>query len=426
MWHGFGRWRPVGFPVMLEQVFLVDGQHRLRSWFASEESFGSGQSVLARVHARGERVYCLCRDDGVECYVAKHQHYFIARMPDSGPKHAPDCPSYAPAAEMSGLSGYAPEVAQALQEEHPSFEVSFPLLRYDGTRVARAPAAGAPNERRNGRSRAGRGVSLGGVLHLLWDVARLNVWHPKMAGRRNYGLVRYMVMKAAGDMSIRGRTLLLDRLYMPEPFSEARRDELTRARSDRIGQLCGVDGAAHHLGIIVGFVKAFDEVRYGGRLMLRHDLNESIWMKPETYASLNKRHCLEVGALVDEAARVVVCGLVEGKRSGGLALVDAVLMRVSAEYLPLWSHHDALLTQHLLKASRTFIKPMRFEAAGKGALQLPNVLLTDAGGAPLPMFVLEPTLSTEDAQSRREAAARGWMWDLAAGHAVMPPLPRQR
>ena len=46
----------------------------------------------------------MCLVEGVEMYVARlGDGYIVKRMPDTGSHHAPDCPSYEPPAEFSGL-----------------------------------------------------------------------------------------------------------------------------------------------------------------------------------------------------------------------------------------------------------------------------------------------------------------------------------
>ena len=60
--------------------------------------------AIADAHAAHQRPRCMCLVEGVEMYVARlGDGYIVKRMPDTGSHHAPDCPSYEPPAESSGL-----------------------------------------------------------------------------------------------------------------------------------------------------------------------------------------------------------------------------------------------------------------------------------------------------------------------------------
>ena len=60
--------------------------------------------AVAEAHAAHQRPRCMCLVEGVEMYVARlGDGYIVKRMPDTGSHHAPDCPSYEPPAEFSGL-----------------------------------------------------------------------------------------------------------------------------------------------------------------------------------------------------------------------------------------------------------------------------------------------------------------------------------
>lgn len=69
-------------------------------------SSGFAESI-ANAHAAHQRPRCLCTPEGVEMYVARlagpHGGYIVKRMPDTGCRHACDCPSFEPPADLSGL-----------------------------------------------------------------------------------------------------------------------------------------------------------------------------------------------------------------------------------------------------------------------------------------------------------------------------------
>lgn len=86
---------------MAQPAYLVDGRRY------APESPGIAEAIAA-AHATRHRPHCLClgslEPEGIEMYVARLGGGFIVkRMPNTGSYHAPDCPSYEPPAEFSGL-----------------------------------------------------------------------------------------------------------------------------------------------------------------------------------------------------------------------------------------------------------------------------------------------------------------------------------
>ena len=82
-----------------QTAYLIGGQ-RLRT-----DSSGFAEAISA-AHAEHHRPRCLCLLDGIEMYVARLGDGFIVkRLPNTGSHHAPDCPSYEPPPEFSGLTG---------------------------------------------------------------------------------------------------------------------------------------------------------------------------------------------------------------------------------------------------------------------------------------------------------------------------------
>jgi hypothetical protein len=82
---------------MEQQRFLIRG----RTYTADDEGL---QDALARIDETPERPRCICVRGGVEMYVAKHRLYVVKRMPATGCRHHPSCPSYEPELGQSGLA----------------------------------------------------------------------------------------------------------------------------------------------------------------------------------------------------------------------------------------------------------------------------------------------------------------------------------
>ena len=139
--------------------------------------------AIADAHAAHQRPRCMCLVDGAEMYVARlGDGYIVKRMPDTGRRHAPDCPSYEPPAEFSGLGQV---LGSAITEDpatgETTLKLDFALARLPG-RSTMPPAGGESDS----VSSAGTRLSLRGLLHYLWDQAELTRWHPGFAGKRSW------------------------------------------------------------------------------------------------------------------------------------------------------------------------------------------------------------------------------------------------
>jgi hypothetical protein len=140
------------------------------------------QDLLAQAYEAPGRPRCLCVAGGVEMYVAFHRHFQIKRMPETGDRHHPACPSYEPGPAMSGLGELVGEAVVQLDPARVELHVDFPWARVPGRPgVSREPAE--PSE--VGRTR--RRMSLRALMHFLFERAGFNRWSrpwPGSATRR--------------------------------------------------------------------------------------------------------------------------------------------------------------------------------------------------------------------------------------------------
>src|SRR5688572_26657480 len=75
-----------------------------REWL--EDNAEKAQQFLA--HCKGRYPLCKCREPGLPLYIAQRSRLYLARIPNSGPQHAPSCPSYEPERAFCGSSVYSP------------------------------------------------------------------------------------------------------------------------------------------------------------------------------------------------------------------------------------------------------------------------------------------------------------------------------
>jgi hypothetical protein len=128
--------------------------------------------------------------------------FIVKRMPNTGCHHAPDCPSYEPPPEFSGLEQV---LGSAITEDPATGETTLKLDFSMSRNAGRStnPAAGEPS---NSVGTESSKLSLGGLLHYLWDQAELTHWQPGFAGKRSWATVRKHLLLAAKKQDRNGRT----------------------------------------------------------------------------------------------------------------------------------------------------------------------------------------------------------------------------
>ena len=216
------------------QTYLIKGRR------FSTEHLEELQSALASVYDTPGRPRCLCVPGGVEMYVAKHRYYVVKRMPDTGCRHHPLCNSFAP---ESGQSGLGELMGEAVIERSPdSLEVrlDFPLARVSGKGIKAIPG-GELKEPSVVKAPRHRRLSLRALLHLLWERAGFNRWHPAMAGRRSQAVIRKFITEAACEIEAKGIPLA-ERLYVPEQFQEDLSEAIRERRRSQLAMLHSPEG----------------------------------------------------------------------------------------------------------------------------------------------------------------------------------------
>ncbi len=151
-------------------VYEVDGQR----FEAASRGFAE---AIADAHAVHHRPRCMCLGGldgrGVEMYVARlagaNEGFIVKRMPNTGSHHAPDCPSYEPPAESSGLGQV---LGSAIIEDPATGETTL-KLDFSMSKIAGRSAMPAVGGDGDSVASSGTKLSLRGLLHYLWDQAEL-------------------------------------------------------------------------------------------------------------------------------------------------------------------------------------------------------------------------------------------------------------
>jgi hypothetical protein len=376
--------------------------------------------AIAEAHASHQRPRCMCLVDGVEMYVARlagsDRGYIVKRMPETGSHHAPDCPSYEPPAEVSGLGQM---LGSAITEDpatgETTLKLDFPLAKMPGRSIM--PPAGGESD---SVSSSGNRLSLRGLLHYLWDQAELTRWHPGFAGKRTWATVRRHLLQAAEHMLARGDALRA-RLYVPEPFSIAEREAINARRLAQWQHAAAVPGKAQHLMLLIGEVKEIVPARYGFKAVVKHLPDQAFAIDEQLYRRLGRRFEPELAlwGASDDIHMVMIATF--GVSSAGIpAIHEMCLMPVTRQWLPIEDGFEKQLLERLVRESRSFVKGLHYNL-GRGQ-RIASAVLTDCEGSAPMLFILPASI--DEATSRRAsegAAATTWMWRRSSE--PLPPLP---
>jgi hypothetical protein len=378
--------------------------------------------ALATAHADRLRPKCLCLVQGVEMYVARlGEGFIVKRMPGTGSRHAPDCASYEPPPESSGLGQV---LGTAIKEDPATGETAlrlgFSMSKLGGRTTM--PAPGSPS---GSVASDGSKLSLRGLLHYLWDQAELTRWQPGFAGKRNWGTVRKHLLLAAENKVARGEALR-SRLYIPEPFSIEQRDALSARRVAQCSHAGAVPGKPQHLMLLIGEVKEIVPARYGYKAVIKHVPDQAFTLDEQLYRRLGRRFDSELALWASAAAVHMVVIATFGVSEAGIPTIGEMsLMPVTPQWLPIEDSFERQLVERLVADGRAFIKGLRYNLQRDQCVA--TATLIDTGDAGWLMFVVPPGLEgasvaegiIPSANPRSDAPV--WVWQPASE--AMPRLP---
>ncbi|OXJ06724.1 DUF1173 domain-containing protein [Burkholderia sp. HI2500] len=373
------------------------------------------QRHLAAAYKGKQRPLCACLPDGVPMYIAKlDAHYVIKRMPDSGAKHAPECPSYEPPAE---LSGRAAVLGQAVQDdgEATNLRLDFSLTKSSGKSAPESSGRESDSVRTDGAK-----LTLRGLLHYLWDEAGLNRWSPAMENKRSWALVRRELLSAVLGKTAK-KAPLGEQLFIPETWSLDRDAELTARRITAMAPLAKV-GKTRPMMIAIGEVKEILPTRSGAKLVAKHLANFPFMLDEDLHRRFMKRFANAI-ALWDgvEGAHLIFIATF-GLESTGLATVSTLsAMVVTDRWIPFEDMYDKVLIDAMTSDRRRFVKGLRYNLAENQTLAC--AVLTDTD-VPTALYVLTPGSPPEAGEALEaviaESAVPAWVWDADEPMQLLP------
>lgn len=378
-------------------------------------------ALLATIHARRDRPLCLCQRNGVPMYVAKAgARFIIKRMPNSGGQHQPNCESYEPPAELSGLGELTGAAIQEnVDEGVTTLRFGFGLSKLPG----RTPPAPSGAESDTVKS-DGKKLTLRGTLHYLWDQAGFHRWTPAMRGKRSWAVIRKYLSQAAQDKRAKG-TGLDDILYLPEPFRLDDKEAIEQRRALKLAPLSAGTSGARKLMILIGEVKEFRQARFGFKAVIRHLADYTFMLDEKLFKQLEKRFQTELLLWDSKEDSHLIMVATFGVNPAGAYIEETALMVVNDQWVPFESNSEHRLLQALTEQNRPFIKGLRFNLDSKQPLAA--AVVSDCTPKPVALYVIPPTASDKYTAALdemvRESSMPAWFW-RPAGEGL-PKLPER-
>ena len=288
--------------------------------------------------------------------------------------------------------------------------VDFPFARVPGRTVGRGERR-EPAEVCAPRHR----MSLRAVMHFLFERAGMNRWYPAMEGKRNQGVLHKYLTEAAEEVMTKGLRLS-ERLYVPEPFSEATKSEAAERRRSKLAVLQSPeDDLQFKLALVLGEFKGSEAAALGRRVWIKHMPDAPLLIDTKAWERIERVY----GSLLEardadtvHKARVVMCALIYAKREHTYQIDTASFMLTTDHWIPIEGMHELDLVCALTKHKRRFMKPLRYDA--KSAAAFPNVLLLDTGDKPVALHVVSAFMDPKERAIKDKAlkanAEMPWVW----------------
>jgi hypothetical protein len=396
----------------MKHSYIIDGSRTC----ADAAGF---QAALAAAYIANARPLCLCAEPGIPMYIALlTDRYVIKRMPNTGSRHHPECDSFEPPLELSGLG----EVSGSAIVEDASSGATLLRLAFSLTkRPGRASPVEIGREGDTAKT-CGTKLTLRALLHYLWEQASLHRWTPAMEGKRKWYVVRKALMEAACAKSAKGHALG-ERLFVPETFATEHKLDIERRRVESLAPLYASTTKKRELMLLIGEVKAINPARYGFRIVIKHLPDCSFMLDEQVGRHMEKRFDDELTLWnADESTHLVMIATFGIGAAGALAVEEMALMLTSVNWIPVEDLYDLRLITGLTQAGRRFIRGMRYNMASHRPLAA--AVVTDTRPCPVAMYVDRPG-DTQTAELKRvvEASALpSWVWHVGATE--FPALPR--
>ena len=395
------------------------GMHLLVSGARTRPGDEGFDELVAAAYAAKERPLCLCQDSGVPMYIAAVGHrHVVKRMPNTGNLHSPECSSFDPPAELSGLGEVAgTAIIEDTETGSVALKLDFSLSKLAGRAMPVASGRESDTVKSDGTK-----LTLRGLLHYLWEEAGLNSWSPAMEGKRSWYVVRRELLAAAAAKSVKGHALG-GKLFIPEQFAVERKQEIERKQAEAFAPLYAV-GKRQELMVLVGEVKAVNTARYGFKVVIKHLPHLAFNLDEQIGRRMEKRFKNELALWnADPSTHLMIVATFGVGPAGMMAINEMSFLLANSSWLPVDDLYDQQLLSSLAGDGRRFRRCLRYNLASDRPVAV--AVVTDTRPRPVAMYVVVPGVgddyvaALQDMLDHSEFPA--WIWH--AGLEACPALP---
>lgn len=305
----------------------------------------------------------------------------------------------------------------------PESGVSALKVAFGLTKIGTRAAPGVGTSAADTIAGDAKKLSLRSVLHYLWHQAELTAWTSRWAGKRHWWNIRWHLIEAAGQMTVKGG-MLNEILFVPEPFRAPDKAAIEQRRTSALVPALPPKSGPRKLMILVGEAKDFAPTRSGHRMIVKHMPDFPFLLDERLYLRLKGRFENELALReADETSHLIAIATF-GLTPAGLAVVeDMALMVVAENWVPYESAYEKRLVDTLAKVRDRSVKGLRYNLSAEPPTA---AAMVQRQSQPIALYVVPPSADSayEEAleeliTSRPEIGA--WIWRTAEKE--MPPLP---
>ena len=389
----------------MQRYYVLD-----REIAAGEDGF---EAMVARAYTLKQAVRCLCRRDiALDLYIShRHGGHVLSRWPGTGPRHAPHCDHYEAPDHLTGLGQVlGSAIVDDIDNGVTTLKFGFPLSKGP----ARAAPASFTNDKPDVKA-TGQRLTMRGMLHFLWDRAQLTHWHPRMAGKRNWYIVRRQLLNAALGCKVRGDALA-QRLFIPEPF---RLDDQNAIEGRRAAELSVARSAPDRIMLQIGEVRSIEGARYGEKILVRHLPDWPFLMDADMARRFHKRFAAEeeLWRSDDRDGHLIIAASFSIGTSGLAQIYEMSVMPVTREWMPYEGLEERSLVTQAVDQRRHFVKGMRVNLGLEAPIA--SLTLTDTGAEATAVYLAhnlpEPRYDEALQQLMRTRGVEHMTWRPGSG-----------
>lgn len=426
------------------------------------KSPGEGQLILQNAKLDRANVVCLCNGDGEPVYMTMatvDKRIHLRRLPRQGGKHNHRCVSY------GGISDRASDLYtdDAICEKGDFVHISLdgPLSEIIGEPVDYAPSGREIKATKNIRRSS---MSMLGLLNYLWEEASLNIWWPRMEGKRGSWTVKPSLLEVCEGRTFKNGKRLREYVFIPEtPRSrDSGTNAYAEASEDLLEHLRRIEGAGAPneacYGIVIGEINRIIDPRPGQRsagLVMKY-LDQPFWdnhgvirrldrsfehpmarARTRGPASKAKPGDVSLGPASTKTAYrlfgIFAVGL--SKHKDSVVLKQGAVMETTERLIPIASDYEGRLEHKLFSEGRAFLKPLVYDGE---RYTFPDFELLDSALPVRPVLEVYGYSGDEYEARKREKHVEYvrtrtpyWYWDLKVTRDIpnldaFPPAERYK